>query len=468
MAEATAEDALRAGVLKLEKGLLENVQMRQKYSGDPQQFLQSELDLAEDIAEVQALMQDAGVQAVLRLELVPTVVELLGHENVDVNALAVSFVHAMVTAEGEEVVSKVALVEALTKHKVVQCMVSLYPRLIESGREDTLSLSLIVFENGIDYVPRLASCLVTETDCMDLLISIIENQDSDTLHLHAAELLGILVQTAQETGSEMFARVHGVERCVRLLHQHISIQTEDFDLIEEVHYIGNAIVAALLFPPARGIDSPDAVFKQCVEMMRSGTFVRISSIRIIELLLVQNTANCTAFVNSSGLKGVFTAFMGKMKSLIQKFGESCLDLDEKILLTLNHLFMNLSDTPYLRLLKKFSDHSFEKVDRLFELRDTFSESVAAVAETSPEESYAKRIDAGLFNLQLVDTLIAFLATCGNKDMEARIDQTLHQHNITKASLRATLSEYVEALDTTSEAGKHTKTTIQSLINLIVE
>lgn len=95
---------------------------------------------------------------------------------------------------------------------------------------------------------------------------------------------------------------------------------------------------------------------------------------------------------------------------------------------MSSLFSNLASdsVPRIRLLSKFADSEYEKVDRLLELREhavvrlkaTEKEIAAAKAEAAEggeeeDESdaevwYLRRLDGGLFTLQTVDYILAWI------------------------------------------------------------
>jgi len=81
---------------------------------------------------------------------------------------------------------------------------------------------------------------------------------------------------------------------------------------------------------------------------------------------------CTAFVEALGLKTLFSAFMGKAKK-----GKSSSFLPPSediahILGILSSLFSNLESdsTDRLRLLAKFVEGNYDKVDKLLDIRDS--------------------------------------------------------------------------------------------------
>jgi beta-catenin-like protein 1 len=157
------------------------------------------------------------------------------------------------------------------------------------------------------------------------------------------------------------------------------------------------------------------------------------------------TASCETFVDALGLKTLFSALMGKAgkKAKITNLpgGEETVH----ILGIVSSLFTNLpSDSPArIRVLAKFVEGNYEKVDKLLEIREgaqarlkvvekeieaekkvnllfvtvmctnTPQQELIADGEEIDDEAedawYLRRLDNGLFTLQTVDYILAFLA-----------------------------------------------------------
>ena len=73
---------------------------------------------------------------------------------------------------------------------------------------------------------------------------------------------------------------------------------------------------------------------------------------------------------------------------------------------------------YERIVSKFTENDYEKLDRLIVVRHLYVLRVSVVEDLmgkknvveSEEEFYVNRLDAGLFTLQLVDFIIGFIYT----------------------------------------------------------
>lgn len=157
------------------------------------------------------------------------------------------------------------------------------------------------------------------------------------------------------------------------------------------------------------------------------------------------SAACERFVDSLGLKSLFSAFMGrvglsyyqdasvmtltrKAEGKKKKAAGLTFEDDEHILSILASLFTNLaSDTPpRIRLIAKFVENEYEKVERLLELRDAavdrgravereiaqerrvFEANKEEITDEDEGEWYLRRLDAGLSALQNADYVLAWV------------------------------------------------------------
>jgi len=154
-------------------------------------------------------------------------------------------------------------------------------------------------------------------------------------------------------------------------------------------------------------------------------------------------ANCERFVEMLGLKTFFSAFMGKVSheasciifSNVQGEGKkrklnatSSFEDEEHLLGILVSLFTNLSsDTPArIRLIAKFIEGDYEKVERLLEMREMAENRLRPVErdimmekrvleanqeeidEEQEAEWYLRRAEAGLSALQNADYVLGWV------------------------------------------------------------
>jgi beta-catenin-like protein 1 len=178
---------------------------------------------------------------------------------------------------------------------------------------------------------------------------------------------------------------------------------------------------------------------------------RTRSIKVLDHALSTEAGRdaCVRFIEALGLKTLFSALMRGSDSSQRKKSSrgatSAAEDDEHILGVLVSLFSNLdSDSaPRVRLLAKFVEDGYEKVDRLLELREAAEARVkgkegelaaerrvrmlskgplrsrgaqrkslqilqAEGLEFDKDDEYLARLDAGLFSLQMIDYILAWI------------------------------------------------------------
>ena len=125
-----------------------------------------------------------------------------------------------------------------------------------------------------------------------------------------------------------------------------------------------------------------------------------------------------------GLRTLFPLFM-KTPKRSKRAGVSAEEHEEHTISIMASIFKNVSagnnaGKQRERILAKFTENDHEKVDRVMEIHEKYLTKVQEAdaeiedevktlggteAELSDEEIYLKRLDGGLFTLQLVDYII---------------------------------------------------------------
>ena len=87
---------------------------------------------------------------------------------------------------------------------------------------------------------------------------------------------------------------------------------------------------------------------------------------------------CEIFVDALGLKSLFTTFMGKASKKNKTIDAPASEETSHTLSIVSSLFTNLSsESPArIRLLAKFVENNYEKVDKLLEIRESAQKRLA--------------------------------------------------------------------------------------------
>ena len=145
-----------------------------------------------------------------------------------------------------------------------------------------------------------------------------------------------------------------------------------------------------------------------------------------------------------------------------------------------HWLLYLHDVQLLRVIGKFVERDCDKVDRVLELLERYSQRLQAAGEPLVDASnaslaeYSRRLSSGLYGVQLCALLLAFLYTAGEARIEQHIRSAFYQRDRDVAELCDVLDEQQSRL--LDEAGDETgdgqagdwrlKQTIARLVQLL--
>jgi len=210
----------------------------------------------------------------------------------------------------------------------------------------------------------------------------------------------------------------------------------------------------------------------------------------------------TFFVERLGLKPLFALFMGSCQFRTRKISDSFSGLKRKDLAACEEMLLSLTQSiarhctgnSLARVLNKFVECSFEKLQRLFEIHSSAQERIRIAdeerreaiiylvdeadkeAETSAEKQglpsdldsrarqreiqveeemrsqrvYLQRCEDGLGSLQQCDLLILRLANAGNRQLQGAVQSLFAIKGVDKHEVLENILEYQEQLDGTSK------------------
>ncbi|KAG8721984.1 hypothetical protein FRC08_008080 [Ceratobasidium sp. 394] len=433
---------------KLEKAVAKNQDQRSKYPNAPEKFIDSEADL------------DAAIKALLPLAQVPTVsypeliksgattllVGLLSHENMDIVIDVVEVIHEFTdedvggededdddeegeTQKSEEALK--ALIEALVTNQTLELLVQNLARMDEKEEADRQGVfhTLGIFENVLGSRPALAETLVSTTTIITWLLNRILQKEHDDNRGYAAEVLAILVQSSR-SNRLVLSKADGVDIMLRVLSVFRRRDPSSADETEFMENVFDALCSCLAEPEVKELFQQAEGVDLMVLMMKENRASKSRAIKVLDYAMSgpPGAANCVTFVDAMGLKTLFSAFMGKgSKKSKSNTAMPASEDTSHILSVISSLFANLeSDSPpRIRVLAKFVEAEYEKIDRLIELREqaetrlkiTDREIAAEKKELlaqgedleSAEDLFLlRRMDGGLFTLQTIDVLLAWV------------------------------------------------------------
>ncbi|KAF7301706.1 DUF1716 domain-containing protein [Mycena indigotica] len=482
--DALSITSIRRMLLRFERAVNKNQDHRSKYPDDPTKFIDSEADLDSAIKGLLPLAQ-APVLAypeLVRSGAVGLLIGLLSHENADIVIDVVEVIHELTDEdvgnegadedEDEERTPEEALkvlIEGLVENSILELLVDNLTRLNEAEESDRVGVFHImgIFENILGFNPDLAAQLVSKTSLLPWLLKRIEAKTYDENRGYAAELLSIILQNNRPNRLE-FGKCDGVEICLKVLSQYRLRDPVNADETEFMENVFDALCSALneeaiktLFITSEG---PDLLVLMMKEKLQS----RSRAIKTLDYALsgTSGTATCEAFIEALGLKTLFSALMGKgNKKQKQSITTPASEDTAHILGVISSLFSNIpSESPSrVRLLAKFVEANYEKADKLLEIREHATnrlksaeadievekkELLAAGEEVSEEEEdawYLRRLDNGLFTLQTVDYILAWIAM-EDDGIRGHLLQMLDRKNLSLKDITRTLRTFYDNVD----------------------
>ncbi|KAI8084798.1 Catenin-beta-like protein [Halteromyces radiatus] len=477
-------------ILKFEKAINKNQELRMRYSNEPKKFMESEADLDEEIKNLLVLTQAPHLYPELvKLNSVPSLMSLLSHENTDITIDAIDLISEWldedvgIVAGGNEDAddeqeerSEAAtngikvLMDSLLENELLELLVQNLDRLDENEEGDRQGVFKIlsIFENLLSLDPELAKRITLQTQLVPWLLKRIQSKEFDSNRGYASELISILLQKDHDVRMK-FCELDAVDILLRVSSVYKRKDPKEEDETEMLENFFNAMISLLNEEKAKTLFLEGEGIELMLIMLKEKTLARIRAVKVLNYALSGSDdaahANCTRFVDAMGLKALFPLFMGKGNKKLKKIHKSFVESEDEehilciILSMLRHL--SCDDIQRLRLLNKFTEDDYEKVDRLVEMKQYYEERDQQVRkaiqrdieqleqedeldELMEEEFYLRRLDAGLFVLQRVCLVLGALYA-ENKGVGAKVDLLLGRQGLDRSSIMDVIEEETAVL-----------------------
>ncbi|KAK2386455.1 beta-catenin protein [Trifolium repens] len=456
--EVVDNRTLKKLVLSFERRLKENIEARLKYPNQPDRFADSELELHEELHKLKVL---AGAPELypdlVNLNVVPSIVDLLNHDNTDI---AIDVVQLIQDLTDEDVLDENdeparVLVDALVDNSVLELLVQNLHRLSESDPDENAAIynTLATIENLIEVKPGVAELVCEKTKLLKWLLGKIKVREFDGNKQYASEILAILLQSSTANQKKL-GQMNGVDVVLQAVAMYKSKDPKSSDEEEMVENLFDCLCCLLMplenkerFVKAEGVELMIIIMKQ-------KKLAYASAIRALDFAMTNYPPACERFVDVLGLKTAFAAFMGKIpiskKNKKERYQE---ELEERIVSLVASLFGGiLRGSRRERLLSKFVENECEKIDRLMELYIRYSDRVKAETERldqiklddlemDEDEKYNRKLESGLYTLQLVAVILGHIWCSEHPQMRGRIELLLKQNKLSKNHVKDILQEY---------------------------
>ncbi|KZS97700.1 DUF1716-domain-containing protein [Sistotremastrum niveocremeum HHB9708] len=475
--------AIRRILLRLDRAINKNQDQRSKYPDDPTKFIDSEADLDSALKSLLPMSQSAmlAYPELVRSGTLSKLVGLLTHENVDIviGVVDVFFEFTDEDADSEalpederQADSLKVLVDGLIESSALELLAENLRRFNETEESDRQGLFHVlgIFENLLAFRPTLSDDLVARTDVLPWLLNRVAIPEPKENRGYSAELLSILLQNNRVIRLQ-FGKHDGVEALLKILSHFRKRDPVDAEETEFMENLFDALCSALAEPEIKQLLLDAEGVDLMVLMMKERRQSRIKALKVLDHAMSTSAgaASCTVFVEALGLKSLFSALMGHAKSIKKGTKVASEPVPEEvghILSILSSLFSNLgSETPErIRLLAKFVEANYEKVDRILEVREGAVARLAATDKEIAEERkargledsdemeedqeeiwYLRRLENGLFTLQTVDYILTWLAM-EDDGIKAHISAMLQRRSKSLKDLVVVLKETRDNVD----------------------
>lgn len=426
-------------------------------AGDPEadstrRFMSSEADLDTDIKSLSILSEHSDLYPEFaKLGCAASLVSLLSHENTDIAIDAIEIIDELIDEDVEAEQSHWdALVDALLEADLLALLRENLTRLDEGNESDRAGVYhiLSILENlssrtaiaasigkGTTFLPWLLSRIkVSET-------TVSQNQEYST------EILNIFLQASADNRHQIIS-LDGVDLFLQLLSPYRKRDPEKGS--DEEEFVENLFDCAACcldesegkakFVEAEGVEL-------CLIMLREGKMSKERAMNLLDHALggPDGRPSCEKLVEAAGLKALFSALM---KNFHQNTTGHILGVLSSML-----RLLPANEAPRIRLLAKFVERDYHALNRLVQIRREYAAKIATAdgkinaekADLSSEESpddYAdqwlsQRLDAGLYILQTVDIVLAWLIA-EDDGAQSRIRSLLEARGESFKALRSTL------------------------------
>lgn len=470
---------LKRTAVNFERKINKNAELRAKYEDEPLKFVVSEADLDGEIKSLSLLNEHADLYPdFVRSGCAASLVNLLAHENTDI-AISVCEVISELTDEdsGASEEQWNILVRELLKTDIVGLLISNLKRLDEKSETD---------RSGVYHVLNVMENLLSNTEnserlgdggkLLDWLLKRVSTPDTDSRsnvgqnRQYAAEILAILLQSNDRNRTRL-SEANGADVLLQLLSIWRRKDPEKESNEEEfAENLFDCLISLVRNPSGADSFLEGEGVELCLIMLKEGGFSKIGALRVLDhgASGVRGLAVSERIVEAGGLKAIFTTFM-KTKKTEKEIVEHLIGLMASML-----KFLPGESPARIRTLAKFIEKDYEKTLRLVEIRKEYAQRINAVDQViagqkrqlstdeiddMEVEWLSRRMDAGLFSLQTLDVILAWLIAedrgvhekliklMGSYEQKIRgsLQQQLGEIDVDDSETSRTAKEMLEAL-----------------------
>mmetsp|Transcript_3243 Transcript_3243/g.7202 ORF Transcript_3243/g.7202 Transcript_3243/m.7202 type:complete len:592 (+) Transcript_3243:47-1822(+) len=469
--EGMNEGAVKRMVLQLERKIKMNQEQRIKFSDDPEKFLKSELDLDEAIKKFKTLATHPQLYGeMLQLNVLPMLLGTMNHANTDIAVDIFEVLNELTDAEVmDEVDDPEGFINALFEAELPTMAVEVLLRLNEEASEEeaeAVSNFLSMIENLAEIAPsETANRFARVPKFLPWLLKRVSiDKKMDSNKANAAETLGVILYNSTSAVDAMGKKdPDGLDTLLRGISGYRKMDPADSEEVEFMENMFDSLCLLMLVESHQVNFGKKQGLELMIRMMKQKNKAALPALKLTNHALRNCAANCQIFVDKLGLKVLFGMFMKKGAG--QKTKQAAKDSEEHLVSIIQSLCRYCTGTPVARVLNKFTEFQFEKLERLVELHEEYALSVMRFDEQrqhgllnsidkeldldEEEALYRDQCDAGLFTLQQVDITIVRLANMGNRQVAEELATVLDSKGVELREVFHFVLQYCKQVEDTA-------------------
>lgn len=393
------ETKLKRILINFERKHIENQKLRIKHCDEPTKFAVSETELFAALDELQSVATQPELYHVLiAKKTVSTLLALLMHENSDISAKIIGMLQEFTDIDDVDEQEVVALlIKALDENNVIDLLVTNLNRLDVTSKEESLAInnSLAIIDNLIDFDPKFAS--QGSKSLISWIVKQLKNAlEFNSIKLSMSELLSVLLLNSHDN-KLLLGQMGGIDALLQQVAYYRRVAPVTGDEHEFLEQTINCLCTAILeceenrksFYEEEGVDLIQLILREKRSAVKKSN-IKISTLKLFNHVLTTDknrdplvTQCCERFVQVLGLRVLFPIFNNPKVILSEKtkkreYHQVLDEAEEHTAAILLALLKYCQDPELLqRVLIKFAEANFEKLNRLLDLHEKYYRLVSA-------------------------------------------------------------------------------------------
>ena len=233
-----------------------------------------------------------------------------------------------------------------------------------------------IIENVQDIKPDATEMIGKETYIFQWIVKRVSQniEKMDDNKFYASEILSILLQNKKN--QEYFGESNLLPDIQFLIDTYKAKNKFYMDEKEMIQNMQNSLSLTLMIEKNKTQFIMNEGIEIMLDCLKKKEFYSKNCYICIDFTLINNPQGCKFFIDAKGLKQLFPIFMNK--ALKEKNFEDQKTLDDHSISILFNLCLWVEETEFLRLVNKFKENDFEKLDRLIFYHNKYSENIEKV------------------------------------------------------------------------------------------